>query len=312
MDQPTNAAAGSGIRRLAGSTAVATLVLIAMGGAVRATDSGLACPDWPACYGQWIPPADLNIWLEHSHRLWAGVVALAILVLIIATGRRRNHDRWAWRASVLAGLLVLVQAGLGAIVVLLKLRAELVTAHLAMSFIVVALLIIIARRDAAQPHRHGSTTRVQRLAAGVAGLVFAQAALGSHATGHAAAYVFDAFPIWRTTDTWTATAGQVLHVAHRAGGYVVAAAVIAFALAVHRAATTRSMRRFARLAVVLVTVQVALGVANVLTNATEWSAISHLAVASWLWATFIAAATPMAVDDAPSPSPVHALEEVVA
>lgn len=282
-----------GVRRLSVATAFGTLLLIAMGGLVRATDSGLACPDWPACYGKWIPPADVNIWFEHSHRLWAGVIAIAIAWLAVWTWWRFRDRPALWGLGLAALVLVLVQAGLGAAVVLLQLRAGLVTSHLGMSLVVVGCLIVLAvlARPPVAPSS-GATRQVGRWAAAVGGLVFLQALLGGQATGKGAAFVFNAVPIWLADDAWTGQAREWLHVTHRAGGYVVATAVVVFALAVRRRGRTDPMLprwtgTLAWLAVALVTAQVALGIANVLTRAGVVSAVAHLTVASWLWATFV-------------------------
>jgi len=134
--------------------------------------------------------------------------------------------------------------------------------------------------------------RVGRWAAGVAGLVFLQALLGGQATGRGAAYVFNAVPIWLAEQAWTGNVREWLHVTHRVGGYLVATAVVCFAVAVHRRARADATvpdwaPKFARLGVVLVLAQVGLGLANVLTRAGVVSAIGHLTVASWLWATFV-------------------------
>jgi heme a synthase len=311
-----------GLRRLAISTTFGTLLLIAMGGAVRATDSGLACPDWPACYGRWIPPADVNMWFEHSHRLWAGVIGLAVAWLTIWTLLRFRHRPALWGLSVTAAVLVVVQAGLGAAVVLLHLRAGLVTSHLGMSLVVVGCLIVLAvlaRPDAGSPHP--GARRVGRWAAGVGGLVFLQALLGGQATGRGAAHVFNAVPIWLAPDVWTGHAREWLHVTHRAGGYLVAVAVVVFALAVRRLRrqdpTLPAWTRWLPWLVVgLVVVQVALGLTNVLTRASVWSAIGHLTVASWLWATCVLAAARGLLEPAPdapatdSPSSSPITEEI--
>ena len=300
MPTPTRPASDPlrGLRRLTIVTLASTLLLIAMGGAVRATDSGLACPDWPACYGMWIPPADLNIWLEHSHRLWAGVVGLMIAWLVGWTLLRHRRHRTLVVLSITSAVLVLVQAGLGAAVVLLHLRADLVTSHLGMSLIIVACLIWIAglaRRPQPDATPSATSQRAGRWAAAVAALVFVQALLGGQATGRGGAYVYNAVPFWLADQVWTGHAREVLHLTHRAGGYLVAAAVIVFAIAARRwvrreADAPRWLQVLPPLAVALVVLQVALGLANVLTRASVPSAVGHLAGASWLWAALVGAA----------------------
>ena len=139
--------------KLAVAAAAATFVLIAVGGLVRATDSGLGCPDWPLCFGDWLPPVDLHAWIEHSHRLVAaafvGPLVAAVGLITVFSGRR--HDRPLLAAAVVAGVLVIVQSLLGGAVVLQGLAAELVTAHLAMALTVLAAVIFIAERASHGP-----------------------------------------------------------------------------------------------------------------------------------------------------------------
>jgi heme o synthase len=133
-------------QRLAVATLTATFLLIAVGGLVRATDSGLGCPDWPRCFGKLTPPPNLHAWIEHSHRLVAAaVIVLVALTAVVAwTTRRPRAVRWASAAAV---AMVLAQALLGAIVVWAKLEAESVTLHLATALALVALLELIAFRS---------------------------------------------------------------------------------------------------------------------------------------------------------------------
>jgi heme A synthase len=91
------------VRRLAAVAAFLTVVLIVAGGLVTNTDSGLACPDWPTCFGSPIPKMVGGVAVEHTHRLIATVVGLCTLGLCIGTLSRRV---WIPLCCVFAPLLL--------------------------------------------------------------------------------------------------------------------------------------------------------------------------------------------------------------
>jgi heme A synthase len=91
------------VRRLAAAAAFLTLVLIVAGGLVTNTDSGLACPDWPTCFGSPIPKMVGGVAVEHTHRLIATAVGLCTVGLCIGTLPRRL---WLLLCGVFAPLLL--------------------------------------------------------------------------------------------------------------------------------------------------------------------------------------------------------------
>ncbi|WP_254937917.1 COX15/CtaA family protein [Cyanobium sp. Morenito 9A2] len=122
---------------------VALVALVGIGGATRVMEAGLACPDWPLCYGSFFPGRQLTlpVFLEWFHRLDAFLVGVALLVLFVFSLWRRRELPGAlpWGAG-LALLLVAAQGGLGALTVLQLLPAGIVTAHLAVALVLVALV----------------------------------------------------------------------------------------------------------------------------------------------------------------------------
>ena len=139
-------------RRLAYLSAhlvVAVVALVVIGGATRVMEAGLACPDWPLCYGSLLPGRQMNVqvFLEWFHRLDAFVVGVALVVMAIASLIwRRVLPGWLpWISGLLVGLVAL-QGGLGALTVLQLLPSGIVTAHLALALSLVALLSGLTQR----------------------------------------------------------------------------------------------------------------------------------------------------------------------
>ena len=139
-------------RRLGGVTShlvVAVIALVVIGGATRVMEAGLACPDWPLCFGTLLPGRQMNlqVFLEWFHRLDAFVVGVALLVMAVAaTVLRRRVPQWFPWVSVLLVLMVALQGGLGALTVLQLLPSQVVTAHLALALTLVALLSAVTQR----------------------------------------------------------------------------------------------------------------------------------------------------------------------
>lgn len=129
---------------------VAALVaLVVIGGATRVMEAGLACPDWPLCYGTLLPGRQMNlqVFLEWFHRLDAFVVGVALLVLAaVALAWRRWLPAGVAPLSLLALVLVAFQGLLGALTVTQLLAAPVVTAHLGTALLLVGLLSALHQR----------------------------------------------------------------------------------------------------------------------------------------------------------------------
>jgi protoheme IX farnesyltransferase len=302
----------SSFRRLAVVTIAATFVLIAVGGLVRATDSGLGCPDWPRCFGRLVPPAELHAWIEHSHRLVASVVMVLVALLVVAAWRT-GQERAVRRAAVAALVMVLAQALIGAFVVWWKLRADSVTLHLATALALVGLLIYIGFRARwpAEPSRRQSQDRgFVRLVTATAGLLYLQMLVGSTVTGHQAGL---AYPLNVLLPDLGPSVARI-QLAHRTLAVVVGALVVAsWVLARRTQRAHPTVTRLAGYAAGLVAVQVGLGVANVANRLSALTVVPHLAVGALLWGTMVAlvchadrfAGTPERDPAEPEPAPAR-------
>ncbi len=242
-----------------------TYLLITIGALVRAHGAGLACPDWPLCFGEFVPTLNLEVTFEWTHRLVAGSVALLFAGLAIGLLRNSETPPASRRLIGLAAGLLATQIVLGALTVWLKLASWTVTAHLITgnSFCVTLLLIGCSLRDsvhgraarpAAAPHARAAVITC-------AVLLFAQMLLGGLVSSRYAGLVCTEWPtcnggLW--FPTWEGNVG--LHLLHRLNGYALLAA---FAWAFLAARGDASLRRFLTLLPILGIVQIAVGVANV-------------------------------------------------
>lgn len=129
--------------------AIATLILMAIGVATRVMNAGLACPDWPLCYGQLVPTQQMNlqVFLEWFHRLDASLIGLSALGLMgYSWWQKSALPRWLPWACSFALSLIILQGILGGLTVTQLLRFDIVTAHLATALLFFATLVTIACR----------------------------------------------------------------------------------------------------------------------------------------------------------------------
>lgn len=168
------------IRRLLWKIAVATLALMAVGSATRVMNAGLACPDWPLCYGQFVPQRQMNlqVFLEWFHRLDASLVGVSTLWLVgLSWWYRHRVPSWLPKATLGALALILWQGVLGGLTVTQLLRFDIVTAHLGTALLFFVILLAIA--TALQPYQGtGTVERLPWMGAIAAVLVYGQCLLG--------------------------------------------------------------------------------------------------------------------------------------
>ena len=152
-------------RRMAIITLAADYFLILVGASVRASGAGMGCPDWPTCFGQWIPPthesqlpsnyqeiyADLGYadtrfnvtktWAEYANRLVGVTIGFLIFLTAIFSIPLRRINKSIFLASVAAFFMVGFQGWLGAKVVSSNLQPGMITIHMLMALAIVGTLL---------------------------------------------------------------------------------------------------------------------------------------------------------------------------
>ncbi|WP_066344374.1 heme A synthase [Geminocystis sp. NIES-3708] len=168
------------IRWLVWKIAFATLALMAIGAATRVMNAGLACPDWPLCYGQVIPTQQMNlqVFLEWFHRLDAALIGLSTIVLVILSWwYKAKLPQWLPLSSTFALSLIIFQGVLGGLTVTQLLRFDIVTAHLGTALLFFGTLVAIASN--LKPYQGNATVGKLKVVSIIATvLVYLQCLLG--------------------------------------------------------------------------------------------------------------------------------------
>ncbi len=269
----------------------ATFVLIVLGALVRAHGAGLACPDWPLCFGELIPAFDLRVAFEYTHRALAGSISVAFVWIGVRLLRHPVARDAAGGALVVAAALLAVQILLGALTVWHLLAAWTVTAHLLTGNLFAATLLTawlrLRRGGGAGPAVRGGRGGVPPLLILAAAVLLGQLVLGGLVASRFAGLACPEWPTCIRGEWFPSLRGALgLHLLHRTNGYLLAALL----LVLPRLLRERGeLRHLLRLAAALAVLQVAVGVANVLSQLRVEVTGLHSALAAALVLTLAAA-----------------------
>jgi cytochrome c oxidase assembly protein subunit 15 len=317
----------AGLRRLAWAAAVFALFVVVFGAFVRLSNAGLSCPDWPTCYGHMTWPtqehevASANnafpdrpvesgkAWREQVHRILVGGLSLLTFALAGWAWWRRRDLRGLSAAPVAAAVVIVFQALLGMWTVTLKLLPAVVMAHLLGGMLLLALLAYTALRLSVAPAGDAGTALLRRLSVLALGVLALQIALGGWTSSNYAALACgndfpkclgfwwpptdfrEGFVLWRgiganyeggVLDT---AARSAIQLTHRIGALLTLLAVGAVAATAARQPATRT---YGAIVGILLLLQIALGIGNVVLGLPLQVAIAHNGVAAVLMLALLA------------------------
>ncbi|NJR18837.1 MAG: heme A synthase [Calothrix sp. CSU_2_0] len=263
------------IRRLVWKMCIATLILMAIGSATRVMNAGLACPDWPLCYGELVPTKQMNlqVFLEWFHRLDASLIGIsAIALAFISFWYRRFLPTWLPWASAFALFLIVFQGILGGLTVTQLLRFDIVTAHLGTALLFFTTLLIIG--TALAPYQGtGTVGKLPWIGLSAAILVYIQSLLGAVVGSR-----------WALHQCFAGYQLCVVMYSHIFGLVPPTVAIFAVAFTAWRTpALHPALRRLANMAFALLILQIFLGIATFkLHLQVELLTVSHQAIGATL------------------------------
>jgi heme A synthase len=280
-------------QRLAVATALATLVLVGVGVLVRATGSGLGCPDWPTCHGGAVPPAHKHALIEFSHRFVAMVVGFMVIGVAVCAWKFYRHVPFiVWLATATVPL-VGIQGLLGAITVVRELPPEIVATHLLTAMLVLLCEITVAvamfvedPRRPDRPKQRLTARPIGRLAVMTMVLLAAVMWIGGYMTESGAATACEGWPLCNGSVVPSADDHEIVHMLHR---YLAGALIFLIVPLVLAAWKRRGEVAWAAPVAIVLGVlyaaQVTVGALNVWYTFPDTLTISHTVIAASIWFT---------------------------
>ncbi len=280
------------VRRIAWVTVAFTYFLIALGGTVRVSNSGLSCPDWPLCFGRPYAPPEIHALLEEAHRYTASIVSVLVIALAISALIWARKERQVLIPALIAPFFLAIQIVLGGLTVLWKLPPTIITAHLGTALVIFAMVITVAVMSGkAKPSKEhpAKTRKFARLAMTNALLVYGLMLSGSYVVGSGATLACPGWPLCGAAPKWAVQ----FHLADINSFHRLVATFVGLVLiwtlvsAWRRRNVAPGQAWVALVAGVLFVTQAAVGGLIVLLRRPDFVAGLHLALATAVWGSLV-------------------------
>lgn len=184
------------------ATFILCFLVIIAGGVVRTTQSGMGCPDWPRCFGKWIPPTDASqlpadfekylskqdidhtfnvyhTWIEYFNRLLGALLGVFGIIQVWLLFSKRKTNKAAWKLSLVFLALVILTGLFGAIVVRLNLAHLSISVHLLFAILLLqiqlALWMVVTNRFG----QSAMSSSVKKMLSAFLAIVFIQSIMGT-------------------------------------------------------------------------------------------------------------------------------------
>ncbi len=284
-----------------------TYIVIFAGGLVRVSGAGLGCPDWPKCFGRWIPPTSISqlppdidpskfnftlAWIEYFNRVGGALLGFVLIWLAVEAYRTFKTRRDIFVPSILSLILVAFQGWLGSVVVATELEPVIVTVHMLLALVLMSILIFVAHRVHYPPESFPKEKSIQQarlirftIVLWVIGML--QILVGTEMREELELIV-EMFPLLTGVEVLTRL-GAIKHVHTFLGLIVVCATFAVFVLQLQsKEQISGLLKKATAFALILVSVQLALGVGFVSIGMTSILQLFHLWIASmYIGAVFI-------------------------
>jgi cytochrome c oxidase assembly protein subunit 15 len=261
--------------------AVLIVGLMALGAGVRTMNAGLACPDWPLCFGKVIPDFHVGVWFEFVHRAYAGIVAILYAVALVIALRSKVVPGSTKTAAKFGFIFLGAQIVMGGLTVLMLVKAVIVTTHLLLAtlFLSCMLWMLFGVHEALRQTNHISMKPAKADAASKKAVrdlgwlsvflpvvVFIQIAIGGFVASTYAGMVCVDWPYCNGQWVPTLKGPMGLQIIHRFYAYALVFLFIALAMIayVKREVLPKSISRTLYASGIVVILQTVVGILNLL------------------------------------------------